>query len=437
MAFTFKGGVFPGEHKLTERTAIVPFPAPAKLSVPLCQHIGAPARALVQAGDAVCVGTLLADTPDALCVPVHSPVSGTVTAIVERLDAMGRTVQHVEIENDFKKTLDKDIQPFDKPILEATPEELTALIRRAGICGMGGAGFPTYAKIEGARKAGVDKLLINACECEPYLTADHRLLLEDPAAVIGGVKILMRILDLGDATIAIEDNKRDAALLLRQSVPEELIRVHLLKSKYPQGDERQIIYAVTSREVPSGKLPADVGAVVFNVSTCAAIYQALVTGMPLIDRILTVTGDCVERPANLRVPIGTSFADVFEFCGGFSSEVDKIVTGGPMMGVARWDTEGVVTKTTSGLLALSEVKGRETDTCIHCGKCSAVCPMHLMPMYFAAYAKAKEYERTQKFDLFSCVECGACAHICPGGVPLVQYIRSAKAKLRESAAQKK
>ncbi|MBQ2253185.1 MAG: electron transport complex subunit RsxC [Clostridia bacterium] len=431
MAYTFKGGVHPGEYKLTERCSIVQFPAPAHIAVPLQQHIGAPAKAYVAVGDKVCVGTVLGDNPDALCVPVHSPVSGTVTAITTRLDPLGRMVEHVEIDNDFLRTKDESIQPFEKPILEATPEELIELIRKAGICGMGGAGFPTYAKLRSVLSGSVDKLIINACECEPYLTADHRLLLEDPAAVLGGIKIVMRILDLADATIAIEDNKRDAALLLRQSIQDELIRVHLLKTKYPQGDERQIIYAVTGRMIPSGKLPSDVGAVVLNAATCAAIYTSLVTGMPLIDRVMTVTGDCVAKPSNLRVPFGTSFADLFEFCGGFSEEPDKIVTGGPMMGTARWDADGVVTKTTSGLLALAPVKHRANAVCIHCGKCAEVCPMYLMPMYFAAYAKSGEYLRTAEFDILSCVECGSCAHICPGSVPLVQYIRTAKAKIRE------
>ncbi|MBR6530060.1 MAG: electron transport complex subunit RsxC [Clostridia bacterium] len=436
MAYTFKGGVHPGEHKLTERSAITNFPAPAHLCIPLQQHIGAPAKALVSVGDKVCVGTVLGDTPDALCVPVHSPVSGTVTAISARVDAMGRKVEHVEIDNDFERTRDNAVEPFTKPILEASAEELIELIRRAGICGMGGAGFPTYAKLKSALNANVDKLIINACECEPYLTADHRLLLEDPAAVIGGIKIVMRILDLGDATIAIEDNKRDAALLLRQTIQDELIRVHLLKTKYPQGDERQIIYAITSRQIPAGKLPSDVGAVVLNAATCAAIYSALVTGMPLIDRIVTVTGDCVQHPMNLRVPFGTSFADLFEYCGGFTAEPDKIVTGGPMMGSARFDADGVVTKTTSGLLALKQVKDRENGTCIHCGKCAEVCPMYLSPLYFAAYAKVGEYTRALEFDVMSCVECGACAHICPGAVPLVQYIRTAKTYIREHSPKK-
>lgn len=436
LAYTFKGGVHPGEFKLTDRASVVTFPAPAHLSIPLSQHIGAPAKALVSVGDTVCVGSVLGDTEGALCVPVHSPVSGTVTAITTRIDALGRRVEHVEIDNDFERKLSPDITPFVKPILEATPEELIELIRKAGICGMGGAGFPTYAKLRGALDAGVDKLLINACECEPYLTADHRLLMEDPAAVIGGIKIVMRILDLGDATIAVEDNKRDAAVLLRQTIRDELIRVHMLKTKYPQGDERQIIYAVTGRQVPTGKLPADVGAVVLNAATCAAIYTALVTGMPLVDRILTVTGDCVAKPANLRVPIGTSFADLFEFCGGFTEEPDKIITGGPMMGTARFDPDGSVTKTTSGLLALAYQKNAANGTCIHCGKCAQICPMYLSPLYFAAYARKGEYLRTMEFDLMSCVECGSCSYVCPGNVPLVQYIRTAKSVVREQTPRK-
>lgn len=436
MAYTFKGGVHPQESKLTERCAVVTFPSPAKLCVPLQQHIGAPAAATVAVGDKVCVGTVLGDTPDALCVPVHSPVSGTVTAIKRRPDAFGRMIEHVEIENDFQRTQDECVKPFTKPILEADADELIRLIRNAGICGMGGAGFPTYAKLQSALKANVDKLIINACECEPYLTADHRLLLEDPAAVIGGIKIIMRILDLADATIAIEDNKRDAALLLRQTIQDELIRVHLLQTKYPQGDERQIIYAITGRQIPTGKLPSDVGAIVINAATCAAIYTSLVTGMPLIDRILTVTGDCVKTPSNLRVPFGTSFADLFEFCGGFTEDVDKIVTGGPMMGTSRYDADGVTTKTTSGLLALKQIKGRENGSCIHCGKCADVCPMYLTPLYFAAYAKKSEYARTAEFDINSCVECGSCAHICPANVPLVQYIRTAKTYLREHSLKK-
>ncbi len=437
MAFTFKGGVHPREWKLTERSPIAKLPASAHLEVPLQQHIGAPAAALVQKGEGVKLGQVIADNANALCCPVHAPVSGTITGITTRMDASGRMIEYIGIDNDFADTLSETVLPHTRPILETSAEEIIARIRAAGISGMGGAGFPAYAKLSSAIESGVDKLIVNACECEPYLTADHRLLLEHPDAVVGGIQILMRALDLADATIAIEDNKRDAAILLRSVIQNDLIRVHLLQTKYPQGDERQIVFAVTGRQIPAGKLPKDAGCVIFNAATCAAIYDAFVTGLPLVSRIVTVSGDCVKKPSNVRVPIGTAFKDVIEFCGGYSAEPDKLIAGGPMMGVCQWDDNAVVTKTTSGILALSKVPHREADVCVHCGKCALACPMYLEPLYLAAYARIGQYERCKDFDVFSCVECGSCAHVCPGGVPLVQYIRTAKVKLKELAAAKK
>ena len=433
MAKTFKGGIHVPDEKNTKNLPITEFPAPKTVSIPMQQHIGAPATPLVKKGDAVCVGQIIGRFDNGLSCPVHASVSGTVKDIEMRnsYTGYGKTA-HVIIENDFLDTVADTVKPYSGELKDATPEEIIEIVKEAGISGMGGAAFPTHAKISSAIGKAKD-VIVNCAECEPYITANHRLMLEEPERIVGGVKILLKALGLDHAIFAIEDNKKDAAEKMCEHIAgEDGLEVALLKTKYPQGDERQLIYALKGIELPAGKLPADVGCVIFNAETCAAVHTAFTTGMPLIKRIVTIDGDAINEPKNIRIPLGTSYEDVFEFCGGVKENISRIISGGPMMGAAQWDYNSVIMKNTSAILVFSEEKDRtivENASCIHCGKCVSVCPMHLMPNYLAAFSKADNDEMCEKFNLMSCVECGCCTYNCPGRVPIVQHIRNKKAQI--------
>ena len=432
MFYTFKGGTRVREYKNTRALAVVDLPAPPVVEIPLSQHIGVPCTPTVAVGDRVLRGQLIGEVPAGLGCPVHSSVSGTVKAISSRVGVQGRPVPTVIIENDGEGTLSPDVVPFSKRLGDTSPEEIVDVIRRAGISGMGGATFPTWAKLSGAI-GKVNRLIINCAECEPFITVNHRLMLEHPEEVVGGAKILLRALGLPSGEIAIEDNKLNAADRVAAEIGESpLLNIKLMRTKYPQGDERQLIFALTGREVPEGKLPADVGCVVFNAETCSAIYRAFAEGMPLIERCVTVDGDCVREPKNLRVPLGTPVRSLIEFCGGLVRTPFKLINGGPMMGAATWDFDAPVTKGTSAILVFSEEFAAMKDdfACIRCGRCVKNCPMHLMPVYLAQYAMAGNYDETAKLHVMSCVECGTCSYNCPGNVPIVQYIRVAKGAVR-------
>lgn len=428
MAFTFKGGIHVNEHKDTSGIPIEPMKSPAKVSIPLLQHIGAPAKAIVKKGDRVLVGQVIGRNDEALCCPVHSSVSGTVVDIESRNSYNGSgKAEYIIIENDG---LDEEFE-FNGIAGEITLENVIKSVREAGISGMGGATFPTYAKIQSA-VGKAKEIIVNCAECEPYITANHRLMLEDADSIISGVKILMKALEITKAVFAIEDNKKDAVKNFEQlTAADESLSVAVMKTKYPQGDERQIMYALHKVQLPQGKLPADVGFVIFNAETCAAIYHAVEEGKPLIKRIVTVAGDCIRSPKNLLVPLGTSFADVIEYCGGFIKEPDKLISGGPMMGVAQWDLNTPVVKGTSAILALSHLPSAENPACIHCGKCVGACPMHLMPNYLAMFSSHDRLDMCEKYNCLSCVECGCCTYTCPANVPIVQHIRKAKAQIIE------
>jgi len=433
LAFTFKGGLHPEENKITAGCPIEKMPEPDRVAIAMSQHIGVPSIPLVKKGDRVYKGQCIGRNDAGLSCPVHSSVSGTVTGIEDRVNPMGQKTQYVLIENDHTGELSPDIKPpFDKPLSEITCEEIVECIKNAGISGMGGATFPTHFKIAGA-VGRVDKLIINCCECEPYITANHRLMLEKAEEIVGGAVIVMNALGLKACDIAIEDNKKDAIehmTRVASQFPE--IRVCTMKTKYPQGDERQIIYAIDKIEIPAGKLPADVGRIVINTETTAAIFRAVTTGMPLIERIITVTGS-VATPKNLSVPLGTCIKDIEDFCGGTVGEIGKIISGGPMMGQAVWDENTAVAKGTSSLIFLpKDNKKPQPEACIHCGKCISTCPMHLMPCYLALFSKTDDVESLKEFDVMSCVECGCCTYQCPGNVPIVQYIRAAKGKVKKS-----
>ena len=436
MAFSFFGGVHPKENKhYAEDKKVQDFPAPDVLVVAMSQHIGAPCTPLVKKGDLVKVGQKIGDHAG-LCAPVHAPVSGKVKSVEMKPHTSGTTVTSVVIENDHLDTLHEDIKPRTQKEVDAlTPEQLMEIIREGGIVGMGGATVPTHVKLSSAI-GKVDTIIVNAGECEPYITADDRLCREYSRELVSGLKIIMKILGLDTAHIGIEDNKPEAAKFLKfASAPEGGITVDVLPAKYPQGAEKQLIYAVTGREVPSGGLPAAVGCAVFNAATCKAIHDVVYNGMPLIKRIVTVSGDIVIEPKNLMVPIGTSFNDLMEAVGHYENPY-KVLSGGPMMGFTQYDLSVPTIKGTNAVTILGR-KNRfvvEQSACIRCGKCIDACPMHLMPvlMYKALYSgSVEEMKGTHMMD---CIECGCCAYTCPASVPLVMAFRSGKQQIRTAAA---
>lgn len=433
MKFTFRGGTHVHEHKDTATIRTVRLPEPPTVSIPLSQHIGAPAKPIVAVGDYVLVGQVIGVVESGLGCPVHASISGTVKEIATRHNAQGQPIQNIIIENDGKRAWHESVQPRTREIESFSTEEIIDIVRNAGISGLGGATFPTYAKIQSAI-GKVNCVIINCAECEPYITANHRLMLERGEEVILGLKLLMHALKVEEGILAVEDNKPDAIQLLRDLVKDEAgIRVCELKTKYPQGDERQIIYAIKKVEVPAGKLPADVGCMIVNTETSSAIARAVFKGLPLVSRIVTVAGDCIREPRNVRAPLGALYSDVIDFCGGFTKVPKKLVSGGPMMGQAQWDLQGSVVKGTSALLAFSEEYDRINTyhtACIHCGMCVTHCPMHLMPNYLTQYAQARRYDDAERLNVMSCVECGTCSYNCPAGVQIVQYIRVAKGALR-------
>jgi len=436
MAFSFFGGVHPKENKFYARDkAIQEFPAPDLLVIPMSQHIGAPCKPLVKKGDLVTVGQKIGDN-QGLCVPVHASVSGKVKAVENRPHTNGGSVMSVVIENDHLDTLCEDIKPRTQEEVDAlTPEELISIIREGGVVGMGGATFPTHVKLSGGI-GKVDTVIVNAGECEPYITSDDRLCREMPAELIKGLQIIMRIFGVKEGHIGIEDNKPEAVKALKaQLCKEDGISVDALPAKYPQGAEKQLIYAVTGREVPSGGLPAAVGCAVFNAATCKAIHDVVYLGMPLIKRVVTVSGDIIMDPKNLLVPIGTSFNDLLEACG-HSENPYKVLSGGPMMGAAQYDLAVPTIKGVNAITVLGKSNSFHVkdSRCLRCGKCIDVCPMKLMPVLMYKAMQSGDTEEMKATNLMDCIECGSCAYTCPASVPLVLGFRVGKQVLRSAAA---
>ena len=436
MAFSFFGGVHPKENKwyACDKDTQV-FPAPDIVVIPMSQHIGAPCKPLVKKGDLVTVGQKIGDN-QGLCVPVHASVSGKVKAVEMRPHTNGTTVMSVVIENDHQDTLCEDIQPRSQEAVAAlSVEELINIIREGGIVGMGGATFPTHVKLSGGI-GKVDTVIVNAGECEPYITSDDRLCREKPAELISGLKLIMRVFGLTEGHIGIEDNKPEAVKALKAHLTDsDGIKIDVLPAKYPQGAEKQLIYAVTGREVPSGGLPAAVGCAVFNAATCKAIHDVVYEGMPLIKRIVTVSGDILMEPKNLLVPIGTSFSDLIDACG-HSENPYKVLSGGPMMGASQYDLS---VPTIKGVNAIT-VLGRKNEfavedcRCLRCGKCIDACPMKLMPVLMYKAMQDNDLDALKATNLMDCIECGSCAYTCPASVPLVLGFRVGKQLMRNAAA---
>lgn len=434
MKSLFFGGVHPeGRKELSASAPLTAMALPAQVAVPLRQHIGAPCKPLVAVGETVCMGQKIGDG-EGLCVPVHAPVSGVVEAIEDRPHPGGGTCPAIIIKNDFLDTPHHTLKPHANPE-QLAPAELVSILRESGLVGMGGAAFPTDIKSKtGMGYTGV--LILNACECEPYITADDALLRARSGDVLRGLALLARILNPDQTVIGIEDNKPEAAAILRETLKDiPGVELRVLPTRYPQGAEKQLIQAVTGRQVPSGGLPKDVGCAVFNAATAFAAYRAVYEGMPLIERVVTVTGEGVKEPRNLIVRVGTSFQEVIGTAGGLGDDVWKVLSGGPMMGVAQGDLSVPVTKAVNAVLCLSSAQNGESahPVCIRCGKCLEVCPMGLEPLYLYRYSNAGDLDALGRLHLRDCIECGCCAYACPGKLPLVEGFRAGKRALKEGA----
>lgn len=436
---TFRGGAHPLHHincgkSFTEDKMTIEIPIPDEIIISMSRVVGAPGKPIVEVGDKVYKGQLIADASAFISSTYHSSVSGEVVAIEKRMHGTGEMREAVIIKNDHKDEVSEDIKPYDYKKLE--PSEIIDVVKQMGVVGMGGATFPTHVKLSPPPDKNIDILIINGAECEPYITCDHRLMLEKPKDIVNGVKILMKALGVKKAIIGVEDNKTDAIQSLTKTLKKnKSISVGTLKTKYPQGAEKQLIYSLTKRAVPSGGLPMDIGVVVANVGTTAAVAKIFETGMPVTERIVTVTGSGVKEPQNLIVRLGTSFEDCISYCGGISHDVVKVISGGPMMGVAQNSLEATINEGTTGILALTsdEANIEDPENCIRCGSCVVGCPIGLMPLNIAVAADNGKFDITEKLGAMDCIECGTCSYICPARRSLVQSIRLAKGILRNKS----
>lgn len=431
---TFKGGIHPSYNKeYTNQIALKKAEAPKVVYIPLQQHIGAPAKPIVEVGEEVKKGQKIGEPQGFVSTYIHSSVSGKVISIEEHEIPGGKGLC-VAIENDFKEELDESIRP--KGELETLDsKDIIKYVQEAGIVGMGGATFPTHVKLSPPPDANIDVVILNGAECEPYLTADHRLMVENPEDVVFGIRVIMKALNVKKGYIGIEVNKPDAIEAITNVAKGfNDVEVVGLEVKYPQGAEKQLIYACTGREVPSGALPAAAGAVVDNVGTAAQIAKTIKTGLPLIERITTVTGSCIKEPANLITKVGTVVSEIIDQCGGFKEDVKvgKFIMGGPMMGMTQYTTNVVTNKGSSGILCISaeESKIDEPSNCLRCGRCTDVCPAFLQPLYISANSLKGDFERAAEHRALDCIECGSCSFICPARRPLVESIRNAKRQIQ-------
>ena len=443
LRFTFRGGIHPDDGKAMSKDKPIREVLPkGELVYPLSQHIGAPAKAIVAKGDHVLAGQKIAEAGGFVSANIFASVSGTVKAIEARLGVAGGMQESIVIENDGLYE-EVEFSP-ERNLADISGKEIIEIIKEAGIVGMGGAGFPTHVKYMPKDPSAIDHIIVNCAECEPYLTSDYRRMMEEPEKIVGGLQAAMKIFDgRAKGVLAVEDNKKDAAAKLREAakgIPD--IEVVELKTKYPQGAERQLIFAVTGRQINSSMLPADAGCVVNNCDTIHAIYEAVHFGRPVMKKVMTITGNAIKEPQNLRVRTGTNFRELIEEAGGFTSEPEKIIAGGPMMGIPLISLDVPVVKTSSAILCMTkdEVAACEETACINCGRCVSVCPGRIIPAKLADYAKRHDKESFEKANGMECCECGCCSYICPAKRPLTQYIKSMRKMVladRKKAAQRR
>ena len=425
----YYGGVHPSEHKeFSEHITLKRFPEPKTVVISMSQHLGAPANPIVEVGDTVKVGQKIGEAAGFISAPVHSSVSGTVVAVEPRLHATrGSEMMAVVIESDGKNTLHESVKP-NKSYESLTSDEIIEIVREAGIVGMGGAGFPTSVKLKPNKP--IEAILLNGCECEPFLTADHRVLLEFADDILSGLKAMMKTVDAEKGIIVIEDNKPDAVALMEEKTADcDNLQVVVAKTKYPQGAEKMLIKRVMGRQVPRGGLPADVGVVVSNISTVKAVSDAIQKGMPLIERVASVTGEKIKNPGNYIVKIGTNVKDLIDYCGGVTDDDVMIKMGGPMMGFALSDLNVPMMKGSNGIIAIDTDQTQEV-ACIKCGRCMDVCPMELSPLYFAKLADEQDWVGMRDRNVMDCVECRCCDYICSSKIPIVSKIKAGKNAIR-------
>ena len=433
MANAFFGGVHPHDMKAqTNEKPIQRIPPPPEVIIPMSMHFGAPCTPLVKKGDTVKMGQKIGEFRG-LGAPIHASVSGKVKAVEPRPYSMGGNMMAVVIENDFQDTLSEEVKAPENPDA-LTPDEMVELVKNAGIVGMGGATFPTHVKISGGI-GKVNTVIINGAECEPYITGDHRTMLERSEEIIRGAVYLGKMFGADKILIGVEDNKQNGIEKLNQEIQKQSASVQVipLKCRYPQGGEKQLCQALTGRQVPPGGLPANIGCAVFNINTTCAVYRAITQGMPVINKIVTVAGSGVEEPKNIECPIGTPIEKLFDFCGGLKETTYKLIMGGPMMGMAQYTTDVPVGKGTGAMLAFCEDEEQsvETPRCIRCGKCVAACPMRLEPLFLYQFASKNMLDELEAYHIMDCMECGACSYTCPARMPLTHMFKYGKQKLKD------
>lgn len=439
MLKSFLGGIHPKDSKkYTSNISIESPPLPDEVVIPVSQHIGAPCIPIVKVGDKVKKGQIIANSEFFMHSPVHASISGKVTNIAEMSHVSKGKCLSIVIKNDG---LDEWVEgiPLNREWDKLETQEILNIIKGAGIVGLGGATFPTHIKLSPSQDKKIDFFIVNAAECEPYLTADYRMMLEYTEQIRTGIKIAMKVLGVSRGFVGIEDNKPEAIKVMKEAFKGTAVEVVPLPTKYPQGAEKMLIKVLTKREVPSGGLPMDVGVVVQNVGTTVAIYDAVVKGIPVIQRVTTVSGDAIKEPKNLLLRIGTSFEEAINYCGGFRKTPEKIIMGGPMMGFAQSTLEVPVIKGVSGILALSSevVNSGEESPCIRCGRCVKACPMGLVPSMLSILGERHKYkEAKEEYSLFNCIECGSCTYTCPAKRNIVQYVKYLKSQVSVQAANK-
>ena len=428
---TFPHGIHPPEYKSpTERKPIEVMPPPEKVSIPLLQHFGSPAKLLVKKGEEVKLGQKIGESTSLFSANVHASVSGKVLSVDGVHHPLGRPVPAVTIMNDGEDNPAPELHGSSNP-LSLKPEKVCQIVRDAGIVGLGGAAFPTAVKLSPPKDKPIDTVIINGCECEPVLTADHRIMMEYAEDILNGAELIRKTTGAKRTIIGIEDNKRDALRTFRGVKTDDSAEVLLLKTKYPQGAEKNLIQALLGREVPRGGLPFDVGVVVQNVGTAKAIWDAVSSGKPLYERVLTAAGEGIREPKNLMVRIGTPFQSVLDFCGGIDDSTNILIMGGPMMGLSQWTAEVPVVKGTSGILAWTAAVPPMEHSCIRCSRCVDHCPMGLVPTQLVKYVKYGYLFEAEDWGILDCVECGSCQYICPAAIPLVHWMRLGKSQVME------